>query len=353
MSVRSACVWLSLSLLASSCSDPADPVEPTGRLSAALQIPVSSHDVTAVKFDVVAAGGSCSDTPLASATIPLEDEPLPSSVAGPGSGMHRFADGLFLLPPGPCRVCATPLAGAAPSTECARAEVAAEVVAGQTSEVLLVSQCRGQPTGGLDVVVGLNDPPAIAALDLAPSKFITVCQSAALAVTASDPNGDDLSYAWAVISGPDGASLRPSGRAASFSGPAGDYQLAVTVTDVHAATATLRFPIHVSTATCAVPPPVQDLFALRCSPCHTATAAGGLSLASAEAAYANLVGTHALGAGCTDRVRVVAGSPATSYLVAKLRNIPPICGLPMPRNRPPLPETELATIEAWIAGLPH
>jgi hypothetical protein len=340
-------------LASSSCTDPEDPVQPTGRLSAALQVSPSSHDVTAVKFDVVAAGGSCSDTPLASATIPLEDEPLPASVAGPGSGMHRFADRLFLLPPGPCRVCATPLAGAAPSMECARAEAAAEVVAGQTSEILLVSQCRGQATGGLDVVVGLNDPPVIGALDIAPSKFITVCQSAALAVSASDPDGDDLSVSWAVVSGPDGASLRPAGRTATFSGPAGDYQLAVTATDVHTATATLRFPIHVSTATCAAPPPVQDLFALRCSPCHTAMAAGGLSLASAEAAYANLVGVHAAGSGCMDRVRVVAGSPTTSYLVAKLRNIPPICGLPMPRNRPALPEPELATIEAWIAGLPH
>jgi hypothetical protein len=54
-----------------------------------------------------------------------------------------------------------------------------------------------------------------------------------------------------------------------------------------------------------------------------------------------------------DRVRVIAGDPAGSYLIAKLRNIPPICGVQMPRNRPPLPEEEIATIEAWIAGLPH
>jgi hypothetical protein len=355
MTIRSSCtVWLCLSLLAlSACTDPPDAAQPTGRLSASLQIPLTSHDVTAVRFDVVAAGGTCDDLPLATRTVSLEEEPLPASVAGMGSGMHRFADGLFLLPPGPCRVCATPLDAAGPSAECARAQGTAEVIADQTTEVLLVSQCRGQASGGLDVVVALNDPPVIGALDIAPSKFVTVCQSAALAVTASDPDGDAISYQWAVLSGPDGASLRPSGATATFSGPAGDYLLAVTARDVHDAATTLTFPVHVSAAVCAVAAPVQDIFNLRCSPCHTAAVSGGLSLATAETSFANLVGVHAAGSGCMDRLRVVPGSPATSYIIAKLRNIQPLCGLPMPRNRPPLAEAEIATIEAWIAGLPH
>jgi len=352
MSGPSARLRLLLVLLPSSCADPPDP-GPIGQLSAALQFPLTQHDVTSVRFDVIAAGGTCDDAAIATRTVVLESEPLPSSVAGAGSGMHQFADGLFVLAPGQYLVCATPLAASGPSAECARAQAPAQVVAEQTSEVLLVSQCRGKPNGGLDVVVALNDPPQITGLDIAPSKFVTVCESAAITVTATDPDGDAIAFTWAVVSGPAGSSLHPSGAAATFSGQAGDYLLAVTATDVHAASTMLSFPVHVSAATCAVPAAVQDIFNLRCFSCHVAASAGGLSLATAQASFANLVGVHAVGSGCMDRVRVVPGSPETSYLVAKLRNIPPICGLPMPRNRPPLPEAEIAAIEAWIGGLPH
>jgi hypothetical protein len=347
-------LWLSGALLfAVGCSESHPGDEPTGRLAAALQFPPVVHDVQAVRLDVVAGGGSCADPPLDSKTIPLESAPLPATTAGPGSGMHQFAHGLFVLAPGSYLVCATPLGAAGPSAECAPTQGTIEVVADQTAALLLVSQCQGTASGGADVVVALNNPPKITALDAAPSGFITTCQSAALSVTASDPDGDTLSYAWAVLSGPAGATLHAADATATFFGPAGDYLLGVTVTDAHTATATLSFPLRVSAATCAVPQAVQAIFNARCFSCHIANSAGGLSLATPETAYANLVGVHALGAGCMDRVRVIAGDAAGSYLIAKLRNIPPICGLPMPRNRPPLPEEEIATIETWINGLPH
>ncbi|HEY2902012.1 MAG TPA: hypothetical protein VGL59_15635 [Polyangia bacterium] len=336
------------------CDGSAPKTDLTGSISAALDFS-APHDVTAVRFDVVAAPGDCTAMPVASQTVAVESEPLPASVATPGSGMHSFADGLFVLAPGSYTICATPLAGMQPSQQCAAANVMATVVASQTNEVMLVSQCAGAPNGGLDGVVTFNDPPRITALAIQPSKFITTCQSAAITVTASDPNGDALSYAWAVVSGPAGSSLTSAGPSATFASPggAGDYVLSVAVTDVHGASTSLTFPVHVSAATCAVPDAVQALFALRCSPCHLPNTSGGLHLDPATASFANLVGQPAAGMGCTDQVRVVPGSPATSYIIAKLRGLPGICGVQMPRGRPPLVEAEINVIENWITSLPH
>jgi hypothetical protein len=356
MSIRSArSLWISVVLLSSlGCTDPADSGSslPVGNLSAALNVS-AAHDVTSVRFDILPGAGSCHDPALTSRTVVIEDEPLPASTAGTGAGMHQFVDGLFVLPPGLYLVCATPLAASDPSADCQRAQATVAVVAWQTSETLLVSQCKGKPNGGLDLVVALNDPPHISGLEISPSKFITTCQQAALAVTAADPDGDAITYSWSVLAGPSGSSLRSSGATAAFSGPAGDYVVSVWAMDSHGASTALRFPVHVSTATCAVSPEVHAIFNLRCASCHIAASQGGLSLATAEAAFTNLVGAHAAASGCMDRVRVIPGNAGSSYLVAKLRNLTPICGLPMPRNRPPLPEEEIAAIEAWIDGLPH
>ncbi|HVR61525.1 MAG TPA: PKD domain-containing protein [Polyangia bacterium] len=343
-----------MGLLAGLGCDGAPKTDPVGSVSAALDFS-TPHDVTAVRFDVVAATGDCTATPVASQTVSVEAEPEPSSVSTSGSGMHSFADGLFVLPPGDYRLCATPLAGESSSQQCAPASVLATVVASQTNEVMMVSQCTGASSGGLDGVVTFNDPPRITALAISPSKFITVCQSAAITVTASDPDGDALSYAWAVVSPATGGSLSGTGPSATFASPggAGDYVLSVTVTDVHGASTSLTFPVHVSAATCAVPDAVQGLFAARCSPCHLPGTSGGLHLDPATASYANLVGQHAAGAGCMSQVRVVPGDPAGSYIIAKLRGLPGICGMRMPRGLPPLVESDINVIENWIASLPH
>ncbi|HEX6241777.1 MAG TPA: hypothetical protein VFZ61_12805, partial [Polyangiales bacterium] len=165
------------------------------------------------------------------------------------------------------------------------------------------------------------------------------------------PNEDPLGYTFAL--GTDAGSLRVDGATATFSGPAGDYEINVAVSDSHGQSSALTFPVHVSAATCAVPTAVQDIFLATCSPCHITGASGGLSLASAEASYANLVGVASGAAACAARTRVVAGDPAASYLLAKLRGDPDICGNPMPRNRPPLSEPDMATLTAWIESLPH
>lgn len=327
---------------------------PVGALSAGLRLPNVQNDVTAVRIDVVASDAECGAAPLASKSLTF-DYPAPAAAGAPaGAGAHAFTDGLFVLGAGTYRACATPLAGDDASQDCAPAQGLATVVAGETHHVLLVSQCKGQPNGGLDVGVALNSPPQLTGLAIAPSKFITVCQSAQITATAIDPDGDALTFGWSILEGPAGGRLTGSSSSARFSAAvAGSYVVGLTVDDALGARTTLSFPVHVADAVCAVPEAVQAIFSQSCSPCHTVNASGGLKLDTAVASYANLVGRAVGGVGCTDRVRVVAGDPAASYLLAKLRGLPGICGAPMPRGRPSLPEAELQTLESWIVGLPH
>lgn len=338
-----------------SCSSqPLDePEEAVGSLRAAIEIGPSTHDVAAVRFDLVGPDSGCDAAALSTVTVPLEEELAPAGISGEDAA-HHFASGLFTVAPGDYRVCATPLRGdASPSDECAQASDVATVVAEQAAQATLVSQCRGDATGGLDVAVALNDPPRITAVVATPSAFITVCESANIAVTAEDPNGDTLTYAWSVVSGPEGSSLRPADAFATFSGAPGDYVLRVVVTDAHAAETSFLISVHVTAATCTVPPEVHSIITSQCAPCHTTGSSGGLKLDPADVAYTSLVSHNVGAAACASQVRVIPGNAAQSYLIAKLRNTPGICGTAMPRNRPALPEAQIQTIEAWIDGLPH
>jgi len=328
----------------------ASPESGLGSLRAAVQVSDVEHDVSAVRFDVVAVEDECGATPVASETVTLEGAALPDAFAG--SGTHAFADGLFVLPAGSYRVCGTPLASEGTSVECAPADAVTDVTAGATSEVVLTSQCDSAQNGGLDTVLALNDQPQITGLELA-SAFITICETATLTATATDANDDPLTYTWSTVAGPDGSSLRSDGASASFSGPAGDYTLALTVDDGHGGAASLELPLHVADAVCEAPAEVQAIFDARCSPCHTSGSSGGLHLSPASASFANLVNVGSSSAACAGRTRVVPGDTTGSYLLAKLHGDADICGVRMPRNLPPLPDEEVATIADWIANLPH
>jgi hypothetical protein len=239
-----------LALAVSACGKgSAEDSKAMGSIQAALTVGASRHDVTGVYYMVVDANGSCTDTPIAETTSPLEEEDLPGGVLPPGSGPHAGADGLFVLPPGDYRVCAMPMSDAVPSQECAGAEDTVTVFSEATTEILLVSQCRAELNGGIDVIVALNDPPKIENLAITPSKFITQCETATITATAADPDGDAISFSWSVISGPPGGNpnLPNMGGVADFSTTTpGDYQLRVEVSDANAASSALTFPMHVS-----------------------------------------------------------------------------------------------------------
>jgi hypothetical protein len=227
--------------------------ESVGKVSSELRLPAGmSHDVTHVRFKAVHAPGNCNDAAVAETTASISELALLPSLdpAGVG-GLHAFADGLLTLAPGDYLICATPLAAdGRPSAECGLASSSTTVVAEQTAEILLTSQCGGDPNGLSDNVVIFNDPPKIDDVVIGPSKFIDQCGTATITVTASDPNNETLAYSWAVLSGPGSSSLVGAGNQATFTPTAaGDYELEVTVTDPQGGVVHQRFPIHVAAET--------------------------------------------------------------------------------------------------------
>lgn len=234
-----------------------------GELHAAVELSDVLSDVTAMRFDVVPLGDDCDATPVASQVVSLAAEQLPDLLATPG--VHAYADGLFVLDVGSYRVCATPLAGAQPSEICSPVDANVEIEAQLATEVALVAQCLSPEQGAVDVVVSLNQAPSITQILLTPSKFISVCESLSAVASATDPNGDELTYTWAIDDGPDGATLQAAGSSAMFSGPAGDYTLNIAVDDGHGGTKSLGFPVHISDAECGPdvtpPAPISNLVA--------------------------------------------------------------------------------------------
>jgi hypothetical protein len=76
-----------------------------------------------------------------------------------------------------------------------------DVVAGQSSGVTVILQCRGPDTGGVVVVSGgFNACPAITSYSGSPV-VVSVGGSIAVSATAVDPDGNTLAYVWTTTSG--------------------------------------------------------------------------------------------------------------------------------------------------------
>jgi hypothetical protein len=221
----------------------------SGRLSIALSTS-SVHDVSMVEFRILPADPMATDLPTIERRVPLQSEPRSGAADPPDAGAaHPFANALFVLPPGDYRIYAQPLqSDSMLSADCRSVQTTAHVFPRVTSEVTLVSQCKGDPKGGLGVTTILNDPPHIDDLTIEPN-YPTACDKPKLTVTAHDPNGDAISYAWQLTLGngllspaTNTATLEPNG--------AGDYEVHVAATDTHDATTALAVPLHVSPGAC-------------------------------------------------------------------------------------------------------
>jgi hypothetical protein len=251
-----------MALLHIGCGDQAagagEQPEDIGTLQAALTNLAPTNGVGSIEYFITnvqpdAGFDFCNtNSPIATKTVPLDTRPLPTSLLPDGSGnMHPFGDALFALAPGQYVVCSVPLnLSGGPSSQCAPDFRRVTIVARQTTEVVLVSQCSGPDNGALDAITILNNPPVINDVTVTPSKIDTTCEPVTLTVTATDPDGDSLTYAWAVLpsfvtvgTGPTFV-FRPPGN--------GTFEVRVNISDgqfsANAITgrALVSVPIHVS-----------------------------------------------------------------------------------------------------------
>jgi len=118
---------------------------------------------------------------------------------------HTAADLFLALEPGCYDILAAPasdmdaLVGQwTPSTQCSvAAAFEVDIVPGQTTEVILRSQCEGDPSGASDLVVVLNHPPLITTP--VPAEHVFECQAVDVCVELYDPNDDALETTWTSV----------------------------------------------------------------------------------------------------------------------------------------------------------
>ena len=187
----------------------------------------------------------------------LDTEPLPPDMAGGDN--HLFADAYFVLAPGFYDIVAKPMEWDEASqthissTVCTEGTAEnVEVKSGETTEVVIFSQCSSPGNGGLDVVVAINHAPIIEKIVFDPSKFIVACEEVVVKTTISEPDEDEYTMTWGSTA-PEGAvfDLVENGDLLSFIAETpGDYEISLTVCDTleepHQMCATLSMPIHVT-----------------------------------------------------------------------------------------------------------
>ena len=178
-----------------------------GTLTAALTADLDGDtDVAGVRIWLTAT--SCADEPFEPARyvneVDFEDMRLSGNTDGfegspfdPSSG-HIFADNFEVVRAGCYDILAQPIdVDGQPSQDCAPAQSdRVEVFDGLTTEVALISQCKGEEYGSIDTVVALNHPPVIVDLTYDPSKFVFECERTIICATFEDPDGDPMEFVW-------------------------------------------------------------------------------------------------------------------------------------------------------------
>jgi len=226
-----------------------------------------------------------------------------------------------------------------------------DVLPHETSAVSVHLLChQASTTGSVQVGGTFNVCPVVDGIMASPAEVL-VGGTIALAASAHDTDSapSPLSYAWTASAGSfDDATLA----APTFTCTApGVVTVTVTVSDGDPAPACADQAS--ATITCTpTAADVQSILNSNCVGCHSgAKPARGLDLSDVK----TVVGAAA--AGCPQKLRILPGNAARSYLVDKLLGAAQdggcFSGKQMPLNKPPLAASELEIISSWInAGAP-
>jgi hypothetical protein len=225
-----------------------------------------------------------------------------------------------------------------------------------TLRVTVTDGKGGSAQGTVNVTVTVaqqgNQAPTVAATISGPAT-LKAGDTGAFSITASDADGDTLTYSWeqtAPASQGTWVGSRTGSSAQWFSPAVGQqtsFTLSVSVTDGKSAPVvrTLSVPVAVPLYS-----DVQSVWNTvpSCTGCHGSS--GGLSLA-AGSSHANMVNVTAQASACNTLQRVKPGEPDNSVLIRKLEGT--TCGPRMPTNNtnyftqnPGL----LVRVRSWILG---
>jgi hypothetical protein len=200
-----------------------------------------------------------------------------------------------------------------------------------TLRVTISDGYGGSVQGSINItVLKVNQPPTVGATITGPSTLVAG-NTGTFSITASDPDGDTLSYAWSqtVPATPQGTFVGSTmGSSAQWYSPElgaqTSFTLSVSVTDGQS-------PPEVRTITLPVTVPryaadIQTIWVgFPCTSCHGTN--GNLNLGTNS--YANLVNTPSFGA-CVPGTRVIPNDPDNSVLVRKISGTS--CGTRMPQG---------------------
>ncbi|MBN1205728.1 MAG: cadherin-like domain-containing protein [Myxococcaceae bacterium] len=211
-----------------------------------------------------------------------------------------------------------------------------------------------QGTVTLTVIVAQpgNQAPTVSASITGPAA-LKAGDTGSFSITASDPDGDALTYSWeqtAPAAQGTWVGSRTGSSAQWFSPAVGaqtSFTLSVSVTDNKSAPVvrTLTVPVSVPLYS-----DVQSVWNTvpSCTACHGTN--GGLSLA-AGSSHGNLVDVTAQSGACNTLKRVTPGDPDNSVLIRKLEGT--TCGSRMPVGDPTYFSQHpglLVRIRSWILG---